>query len=1283
MLNRLRSIAFPLTAFWPWLGRSLITVAFAAVFLFALTVMLVRYWVLPEVPRYRQEIAASLSQATGQPISIGQIDVDWAGLRPRLTLQDVILHDRQNQPVLLLRHVEGVISWLSVLTAELRLQSLTLDAPVLDVQRDEAGLIYVAGIVVNKPGGDSRFVRWILQQRRITVRNAVVRWQDNKAKAPLLELQKVHLALLNSGSRHRFGLRAVPPSSLATPLDIRGDIQGSGLQSIEGWRGTLFSEIGKLEFSNLRQYLPLPADIREGNGGVRLWLSFQGGQATEVTADVRLNNVSSRLAADLPELDVESLTGRLGWRKRGKGFEVYGRPIALNVRGVAALAPATLSFRWLPAEEGKAAEGAIALDRVDVGKLLRLSDYLPLPMEARRELQALSPRGRFDEFALNWQGSWKTPVHYKIKGHFVGLGFNAYGRLPGINGVSGNVDGNEKGGNFSLNSHLTRLDMPMVFREPLSLDALTAQIAWKKKQGEMELKLANISFTNADLAGSAYGNYVVAGDGPGRIDLNANLVRADARKVSRYIPLVVADDARAWLDRAFLAGTSDDVRLRLKGNLSDFPFMDSKKGVFQVTAKFKGGTLDYAPDWPKIENIEGNLAFRGKGMDIDARQGTIFGVRLAKIHASIADLFTGGKEILELHGEAQGSTADTLRFINESPVYKRVEGFTDGLKANGNGALSLKLTMPLHRIDDTRVQGSYQFLNNRISGNGLPTLERVNGVLEFSDSGVKMENVSAHIFGGPARINAASTAGGLVKVDVRGKLTAAGLHKVLPASIADRLHGETDWRARADVRRQNADLTVDSTLAGLGIELPAPFAKRSRDVLPLSFVKKTTGEKQDRISVTIGKLFSAQLQRQSQNGEMQVKRGTIGINKAAPQPGLPGIWMSGALEYLDLDQWLDVMGGKGTDMAGTGAALAGVDLSAAKVIWLNREFHGITIGGRLVSSSWQAKLTGKEVGGSFTWEGGARKKLSARLKYLIVPPSITTLKSPSQAPAEVSELPSLDVICESLEMGKRKLGRLELLASPRTGDWRIDRFHLTNSDFGLRGNGAWLNWRGQSRTSMNLQLDVQNVGRFLGSFGFPGAVKGGEASLSGRLAWEGGPGEIGYSSLTGNLALEARNGQFLKVDPGIGKLLGIISLQALPRRISLDFRDVFSDGFAFDKISASMGVNHGIVSSDDFTMVGPAALVSMSGQTDLAKETQNLQVKVVPAFSDSVSVAGAFLGGPAVGIASLIIQKMLKDPVGQITAYRYAITGNWADPIVSKIDRHAQQPGANLEGGSP
>jgi uncharacterized protein YhdP len=186
-------------------------------------------------------------------------------------------------------------------------------------------------------------------------------------------------------------------------------------------------------------------------------------------------------------------------------------------------------------------------------------------------------------------------------------------------------------------------------------------------------------------------------------------------------------------------------------------------------------------------------------------------------------------------------------------------------------------------------------------------------------------------------------------------------------------------------------------------------------------------------------------------------------------------------------------------------------------------------------------------------------------------------------------------------------------------------------------------------------------------------VRRGTAKIEGSLAWLGSPQRIDYPTLSGNFVLDAAKGQFVKLEPGIGKLLGILSLQSLPRRISLDFRDIFSEGFAFDEIVGAIKVVKGVASTDNLRIIGPAARIGMSGQVDLAKETQALRVKVNPQLSDTVSVAGALIGGPVAGIAAFLAQKLLKDPLDQIASYEYDVTGNWADPQVKKAERPVMQ----------
>jgi uncharacterized protein YhdP len=156
------------------------------------------------------------------------------------------------------------------------------------------------------------------------------------------------------------------------------------------------------------------------------------------------------------------------------------------------------------------------------------------------------------------------------------------------------------------------------------------------------------------------------------------------------------------------------------------------------------------------------------------------------------------------------------------------------------------------------------------------------------------------------------------------------------------------------------------------------------------------------------------------------------------------------------------------------------------------------------------------------------------------------------------------------------------------------------------------------------------------------------------------------ASLSGDLRMNAGDGQFLEIEPGIGKLISLMSLQALPRRVALDFRDVFSKGFRFDRIDAQARADAGLMQIGEFRMRGPAAEVQMSGTADLGRETQDLRVRVVPGLGDSASTAIAIVN-PVVGITAALAQRVLKNPLGQIFAYEYSVTGRWADPQVARI----------------
>jgi uncharacterized protein YhdP len=404
---------------------------------------------------------------------------------------------------------------------------------------------------------------------------------------------------------------------------------------------------------------------------------------------------------------------------------------------------------------------------------------------------------------------------------------------------------------------------------------------------------------------------------------------------------------------------------------------------------------------------------------------------------------------------------------------------------------------------------------------------------------------------------------------------------------------------------------------------------------------------------------------------------------------------------LALDEWLavDTRADAGRAAAGAGGssglALTGVDLTAGTLEALGRKFTRLRTSARRQGNDWRLTLDGNELAGTAVWRGATpaqpNGRIAARLARLTTPPAADAVTAAGAAPSPTStgaadRWPEVDIVAEALRSKERTLGKLELLAQPAGADWQIRKLALIN-DFGrIDAEGSWRNVSSRSQTHLNVVVDVKEAGEFLGRFGWPNAVRNAPTRIDGQLSWDGAPSDFDYPTLSGTLKLRSGAGQFTKVDPGVGRLLGVLSLQALPRRISLDFRDVFSEGFAFDTIAADVRMHNGVMHTDDFRLVGPAAAVNIAGDVDIAAETQQLKVRVQPSLSSGVSAGAAalFIANPligaAVGAGTLLAQKMLNNPFDQLFSYEYAVTGSWDDPVVTRVGRDATaaQSGATI-----
>lgn len=1268
-----------------WRGLShltRITLVSAAVLALAGTALLLgmRYWVLPDIERYHDVITSSLSQAIGQPVSIGKIEADWPGLRPHLQLNDVRIFDKdkQQQLALVLQRVEGVVSWASLLQGEVRLHSLELYQPDLLLRRDTQGLMYIAGVPLSKTTPEANLADLLLRQSQIVVRDARVTWQDDMRAAPPLVFDHMEVFIDNSGRRHRFALRALPPPQLSALIDVRGDFNGLSFDDLKVWHGQLYTQLDYADVAAWRTWLSLPAGFKRGKGALRSWLQVADGKVDQLTADLALADVQAQWADDLPPLDMRILSGRISWQNVAQGFEISTRGLSLQMSNGLSLRPTDFYLRHVAANGAQPARGELRANILELAHLASLTDSLPLESGLKKQLAEFAPQGTLSDVQTKWEGDAGKLLHYEVKTHFDQLSLKQTAKSPGFSGLSGEVDGNDSSGTLSLFAHKLTVDAPQIMPEPLAFDTFTAHSSWQSNKQGMEVKFSNVAASNADLAGTVNGRYQTLPNSPGRLDLDVNLIRADVRHTDRYIPLVALNkETHDWLRAALLDGQADEFHLRLNGDLNDFPFPENKRGVFEIKARAKGVVVNYDKEWPRIENGIGELLIQGNRLQVTVPSATLEGARLQNVSVVMPDM-AGPDLLLQIRGEAAGETAHSLDFIQHSPVRGYIDGFTDNVTAQGSGNLALRLDIPLRGKNPVTVAGTYRFLDNELQlDDGVPTLYKVNGDLTFTESSLRARNVSAQILGGPAMLTVQSGANGTVLANIHGHADMDTLRQNVSQPLLSYLRGGSDWDAEIKVQKKQSEVVVTSNLNGLGSYLPAPFDKSPDEVIPLRFEIKGMTALQDVVSLQYGKLVGARFLRRQEGGDWVIKRGTVNFGGSARLQNREGVWLSGTLPLISLEDWVKL---SNTSDGGAPFAIAGANLQIQKLDAYGHGVSDLRINARNQNGVLTAQLGAKEINGEVSWQAQNKGKLVARLKNLTLGAGDRGKrdglgKSAVADNATTTEFPALDLMVDELTWKDKQLGRMQLLARQHGRDWLLESMRLTNPDGVLSADGKYHMTSGEAQTQVNLKLEISDAGKMLARSGYPNSVKNGSGKLEGEFVWRGSPDDFSYATLDGMLKLDTGKGQFLKIEPGIGKLLGILSLQALPKHITLDFTDVFSEGFQFDSITGSAQIKHGVMTTNDFKIDGSSAKVTMQGQVDLNRETQDLRIRILPTVGNSVSLLGAFAAGPVVGLSTFLVSKLLRDPLDKLVSFEYNVTGTWINPNVVKVGQSTTASG--------
>jgi uncharacterized protein (TIGR02099 family) len=1232
----------------------------------AVAVVTLRYFLLPNIDEYREPIVNSVSKAIGQTVEMARIEGGWRDFRPALNFYGVRVHEAGGLQTLALDRVDTVLSWETLIAGKLVFNLIEFSGSDVEIRRDSLGTLWVAGKAIERKqaGKRSRALSWLLAQEQIVVAGSQVIWVDEMRSVPELIVRDVKLRIENDGQRHRFGLTGKPPAELASAITVNADFFGDDLADFSG-QGRLFAEFEYANLAYLQQWMTLPVELHSGLGVLRVWMDIENREIRRIIAEGNLVNVAGRFGANVEPFSLSSVAGRVQWDEDASARTVAMSNLTLETADGTQLAPASVSITT-PRQAG--GHKKLRIRALDLAPMVALSAFLPVSDEMRERFAGLRPSGVIDQLQASWLAGDEGIDSLEVDGRFSRLAIQPTGKVPGFSGMSGVVSISGGRGSVALETDNAMLDYPQIFAEPIPFDYLNADARWQVAGKRFELNVDNLSFTNNHGAGKARGTYVYPGKGLGSVDIRAVLVRAEARDVWRYFPHEVAN-ARDWLKQGLVAGESDDARLHFVGSLDKFPFRSKRDGIFEITAAAHNATVRIGPDWPLIEGVNGQFLLSGDRIDIKPTSGTIMGADVGRSRVSVLDL--GLPEVrLTVDGKASGQVEQYLSFVERSPVASYTRGVTAGMRGSGTGTLGMKLVLPFHHKQDVSVDGALDIAGPRFSvAARVPQLNDYSVKLEFDKRAIWLRNGRANVFGGPmsfASDNKQADARSILlggSADVRQVATYLGSH------ARGRVDGRTPWRGRLDYDKAGMHLRIDATLAGVASRLPAPLDKLRANAMPVNLDLWNRGRNGSEYALVIEKVGSARLV----TDDGRIVRGEIAFGGQAVLPQENTVLARGTLSALDYDGWRDFMAEPGPGEAPRGTSVIdSLDLAIGTLRFGARTFRDVRISGNKLGEDWQLALSGPQMQGTMLVAADAdgNERINARFNTLALGSAEPSVSVPVPLEQRRSErVPAaLNVIVEALQFEDKALGRLELLAEPDKEGWRLDRLVITNPDGRMEVKG---NWRiaGRSYAEYVVRFEAADIGKFLARLGYSETVVGGTASLSGPVSWLGGPFHPDLPTLSGKLKLQAANGRFAQIDAGAAQLMGILSLQALPRRLSLNFKDVFSTGFSFDSIDADVTISDGVARTDDLRMNGVSAEVTMKGAVNLVTETQDLEVHVKPELSSAAAVAGAAVINPLVGVATLLVQKALGDPVEEAASRDYRVSGTWADPQVERIER--------------
>ncbi len=1220
----------------------------------------------PLLARYPHEVAALVGRSLDQPVAVKSIDSHWEPSGPVLVLHGVTFGRHDGKPIMRVPRVRIKLDLGAWVSSARHWLDVRVEGLRLALMRDRDGRWRVAGLGAGQGGAVRPGL--MLPPGTVSLADSRLTVTDSQSGHSYV-LHVASMAVRSDGASLRF-------RGTLRRGDTNEQVSVAGHVTADGSSGRLWLDARQARWGSMLAGIDLHGyAIDSGQGDVAIWVRWQRGILDRVTARLALQNIVVANAGSLHYLP--RLQGLAQFRSTGGDTGI----VLASIDGAALRAQITGT--------GNEASARARLHAVDVAAWVPLVGLLPgLPDSLQHWLVAAKPHGTIDRASARW--SRKGGLE-GLRARFTGLGFDAVAGVPGMNHLDGKLLGDATAVTLQIPQQPLTLDFGGLFRQPLDFLAASGNVtAWHGARG-WTIGSAGVRFDVPGADGTLRGRVRLHGaSGLPFVALYVGLDHADVAQAHRYWPVgVMPRQTVAWLDQALVDGSIDSGNVVLRGNLADWPFT-GHQGRFEARAVASGVTMDYQDGWPAATGVHAVASFVDSSMRIVASRGQVHGIAAKKAVASIPDL---AKATLHLSVQGSGSGSDLLYFVRHSPIGRPHLDVLKGLALGGQGDVDFTLKIPLHHD-----AGAAPVLDGKIQLHGAKVadpawtlqLGDVSGLLHFNTGGVSASGLRGTFHGQPVTLGfqvgqVAGHPGWPVEVSMHGRLSVAqllaGYKSLEPLATMAQGDAEFDVGFHIDPKAANAlrrsqVLSVRSNLVGVALDLPAPLDKPATTSLPLDV---ELGLPFDTMLVDVSMGTRAHARARLGAGGTLAAAGVALGPDASPMLPARGVRIRGQAQRVDISGWvrrlLPVAGGTSAavpaldvDLLTNHAEIFGADFGKLALrVQTTTSGLGVATKGANLEMTATVPLqsaSGRGIVANFArlyWPAASKEASSAQ-------PSTT--ETPAQAAntgITPAALPAITAQIAHLRVGDAHLGEVQITTQPTAQGLRIAKLAVNSPAATINAHGQWDGTATHSSTRMQVQFDSADLGKALDAFGFKGVLTGGKTHANLDATWPGAPFSFALANLDGTVKMTMGEGRIPEISPGMGRLFGLLSVAELPRRLSLNFGDVFEKGLSFDSVAGSFTIRDGNARTQDFVLKGPSLDMHIKGRIGLRKQDYDQYVDVIPHVGGSLPLVGAVVGGPIGAAAGLAIQGLLGHSLNKTASVRYHVTGPWDNPQIEKV----------------